>query len=56
MKHAVETGSSGMIYITSLKNIGSGNSKLIGGGIQRHRQHGDLISLLIFFFKTRNVG
>jgi hypothetical protein len=33
--------------------------ELIGGELQTHRQHGDLISLLLFyfyFFKVRKVG
>jgi hypothetical protein len=46
MKHAVEMGSGAMIHIPSFIKIGSAIQKLIGG-IQR--QHGDLISLLLFF-------
>jgi hypothetical protein len=48
MRHAVEMGSGAMVYIPSIIKIGSGIQKLIRG-IQRHRQHGDLISLLSFF-------
>jgi hypothetical protein len=48
MKYAVEMGSGAMICIPSLIKIGSDIQKLIGG-IHRHRQHGDLISLLLFF-------
>jgi hypothetical protein len=40
-------GSGAMIYIPSFINIGSGIQKLMEGGI--HRQHGDLISLHLFF-------
>jgi hypothetical protein len=50
MKYAVEMGSGAMIYIPSFIKIGSGIQKLMrGGGSQTHRQHGDLISLLLFF-------
>jgi hypothetical protein len=52
MKYANEMGSGSMIYIPSFIKIGSGIQKLIGG---IHRQHGDLISLLSFFFKIRKV-
>jgi hypothetical protein len=53
MKYAVEMGSGAMIYIPSFIKIGSGIQKLSGGGggIRRHRQHGDIISLLLFFSK-----
>jgi hypothetical protein len=37
-----------MIYILSFIMTGSFNNKLIRG-IHIHRQHGDLISLLLFF-------
>jgi hypothetical protein len=46
MKHAVEMGSSAMVYVPSFIKIGSGIQKLMGGGT--HRQHGDHISLLLF--------
>jgi hypothetical protein len=46
MKYAVQMGSSAMIYIPSLIKIGSDIQRLIGG---IHRQHGDLISLPLFF-------
>jgi hypothetical protein len=52
MKYAVEMGSGAMIYIPSLINIALGIQKLMGGG---NRQHGDRISLLLFF-KIRKVG
>jgi hypothetical protein len=48
MKCAVEIGSGAMICIPSLIKIGSGIEKL-NGGAQTHRQHGDRISLLLFF-------
>jgi hypothetical protein len=57
MKYAVEIGSGAMIYTRSFMKIDSGIHKLIGGDsqtykhtdIQTHRQHGDHISLLLFF-------
>jgi hypothetical protein len=54
MKYAVEMGSGAMIYKPSFVKIGSGTQKFMGGGeggrhIQKHRQHGDLISLLSLF-------
>jgi hypothetical protein len=49
MKYAVETASGAMIYITSFIKIGSSIQKLIKGDTQTHRQHDDLISLLLFF-------
>jgi hypothetical protein len=51
MKYAAEIGSDAMMYISSFTEIGSGIQKLKGGGMdsQTHRQHGDLISLLLFF-------
>jgi hypothetical protein len=55
MKHAVEMGSDATIYIPSFTKIGSGFQELIGGNTQTHRQHGDRISLLLFF-KIRKVG
>jgi hypothetical protein len=44
MKSAVEMGSGTMIYIPNFIKTGSGIQKL--GGIYRHRQQGDLTSLL----------
>jgi hypothetical protein len=51
MEYAVEMGSGAMIYIQSFIKIGSGIGKLMGGftGTQTSRQHGDLISLPLFF-------
>jgi hypothetical protein len=46
MNYVIETGSSAMIYIPGFIKIGVDIKKLIGG-IQR--QHGDLISQLLFF-------
>jgi hypothetical protein len=46
MRHAVEMGSGAMIYIPSFIRISSSIQKLIG---EVHRQHGDLIRLLLFF-------
>jgi hypothetical protein len=42
-----------MIYIPSLIKIGSGIQKLIEGDILTHRQHGELISQLLFFQNKR---
>jgi hypothetical protein len=50
VKYAAEMGSGTMIYIPSFIN------EKISGDTQTHRQHGDLISLLLFFFKIRKVG
>jgi hypothetical protein len=49
-------GSDTMIYIPSFIKIGSGIQKLIGVEGYTHRQHGDHIHLLPFFFKIRKVG
>jgi hypothetical protein len=46
MKYVVEMGSGVMTYIPSFIKIGSGIQKLIEG---IHGQHGDVISLLLFF-------
>jgi hypothetical protein len=46
MKYAVEMGSCAMIYIPSVIKIGIGNQNSLGGN---HRQHDDLISLILFF-------
>jgi hypothetical protein len=51
MKYAIEMGSGAMIYIPSFITIGSGIQRLVGGDTQTQRQHGDLISLLLFFSK-----
>jgi hypothetical protein len=49
MKCAVELGSGVMIYILSFIKIGSGIQKLLRWDTQKHRQHGDSISLILFF-------
>jgi hypothetical protein len=48
--YAVEMGSSAMIYkyIPCFIKTGSDIKMLIRGDLQTHRQHGDLISLLLF--------
>jgi hypothetical protein len=47
MRNTVETDSGGMVYIIpSFIKIGSIIQKLIGG---IHRQHGELISLILSF-------
>jgi hypothetical protein len=58
MKYAVEIGSGAMIYIPNFIKIGSGIQRL-KGGINKYRQHGDLISplfsLLSLFFKESRL-
>jgi hypothetical protein len=63
MKYAVEIGSGAMMYVPSFIKTGSGIQKLMGRiHIQTHRQHGDLISLLLFSqnrgnrLKIRNIS
>jgi hypothetical protein len=48
MEHAVKMGSVSVKYIPSVIKIGSGIQNLRGGGIQRHRLHGGLLSLVSF--------
>jgi hypothetical protein len=48
-KYAVEVGSGVMIYIPSFIKIGPAMRKLVGRDTQTHRQHGDGISLHLFF-------
>jgi hypothetical protein len=55
MKYAVEVGSGAMTYIQSFIKIGWGIQNLISGFTQTHRQHGDLISLLLFFNKENRL-
>jgi hypothetical protein len=50
VKYAAEMGSGAIMYIPSFTQIGSGIQKLMGA-TQRHRQHGDRISLRSFFAK-----
>jgi hypothetical protein len=49
MKHETEMGSGGVIYILSFRKTGSAIQKLVVGVTQTHRQHGDCISLLLFY-------
>jgi hypothetical protein len=48
-------GSGAMTYIPSFAKIGTGNKKLMAGAGTTNIQHGDLISLLLFF-KIRKAG
>jgi hypothetical protein len=50
MKYFVEMGSGAMIYVLSFRKLGSAIQKLVR---EIHRQHGDLISLLSFFFQSK---
>jgi hypothetical protein len=54
MKCAVEMGRGAMIYIRSFIKIGSGIRKLMRVHIQTRREHGDRISLLLFFQNNGN--
>jgi hypothetical protein len=50
MKYAVEMGSGAVIYVPTFIKTGSGIQKVIGKkDSQTQRQHGDRISLLLFF-------
>jgi hypothetical protein len=51
MKYAVEMSSDAMLYIPSIINTGSGIQKEMGS---IRRQHGDLISLRLFYFFQNN--
>jgi hypothetical protein len=51
MTHAIAMGSFATIYITSFKKFYSSIQNLMGG---IHRQHGDCIGLLSFFFTKEN--
>jgi hypothetical protein len=53
MKYAVEIGSGAMIYIQNFIKIGSAIEKSMGD-TERHRQHGDCISLLLFFYNKES--
>jgi hypothetical protein len=46
MKYAAQMGSVAMIHIPSFIKTGSAIQNMMGGG-DSHRQHGDLISLLV---------
>jgi hypothetical protein len=52
MKYAVEMGSGAIIYFSSFVEICLDIQKLIGRDTQKGRQHGDLVSLLVFFFQN----
>jgi hypothetical protein len=54
MEYAVEMGSSAIIYIPSFRKIGSGTQKVDRGDTQTYREHGDRISLLLFFQSKEN--
>jgi hypothetical protein len=50
VKHPVGMDSGAMMYIPNLINFDSGIQKLIGeGDSETRREHGDLISVLLFF-------
>jgi hypothetical protein len=55
MKYAVEMGSGAIIYIPNIRKIGSVIHKLIREDSQTHRQHGNIISLLLFF-QNKEIG
>jgi hypothetical protein len=48
-------GCGAMTYILSFIKIGSGIKKLIGGGIQRHKQFGECTSLLSFLINKESA-
>jgi hypothetical protein len=48
MKYGIEMSSFAKIYLAISINIGSGITKLIRG---IHRQHDDLLNILLFFNK-----
>jgi hypothetical protein len=50
MKYAVEMGSGPKMFTPRFVKIGSGIQKLISGDTQTHRQHGDLICLLLLAY------
>jgi hypothetical protein len=59
MKYAIKMDSGVMMCIPSLIKTDSGIQKLMGVGVgggdsQTHRQHDDLISLLLFYFIFQN--
>jgi hypothetical protein len=49
MKYAVEMDSGAMTYIPGFIKTGSDIQKLIWGLTDTHREHGNSISLLLFF-------
>jgi hypothetical protein len=50
MKYAVVIGSSVMIHIPSFMKTGSDMQKLVGVEGFADTQHGDCVSLMLFFF------
>jgi hypothetical protein len=54
VKYAVEMGSGVIMYIPGFRKFASGIQKLMAGGYKKSRQHGDLISQILFF-KIRKV-
>jgi hypothetical protein len=60
MMYAIEMASDGMICVPSFIKTGSEVHKLSRGDthtdIQIHKQQCDLISLLLFFFQTKEVA
>jgi hypothetical protein len=52
MKYAIEMGSGAIIYIPSFIKISSAIQNFMGRNTRTHRQHGDRISLLLFFFQN----
>jgi hypothetical protein len=55
MKYATEIVSGAMIDILIFTKIGSGFQKLMERDTQTHRQHGDLINLLLSF-QNKKIG
>jgi hypothetical protein len=49
MKYAVEMGSDATMYVPSFIQTGSGIQTFIKWDTQTHREHGDFISLILFF-------
>jgi hypothetical protein len=49
MKYSVQTGSGAIIFIPSFVDTGSAIQKLATGGTKTYGQHGDHISLLLYF-------
>jgi hypothetical protein len=50
MAYAIEMGSDAIMYLPSFIKIGSAFEMLVlGGGTQTYKQHGDCISLSLFF-------
>jgi hypothetical protein len=54
MKYVIEMASGAIVYTPSFIQICLGIQKLIGGDTQTHREHGDSISLLLFFINKES--